>query len=163
MDQAASTVQEICMEIIRISLEFLEFPPTHTCDGEDLSPKIFIKGLNAASLAVMAVNPYQPSCCSFSPWIIWNIPPVAVIPPGIPKTCMVTDPVTGVQGMNDFGRIGYSGPCPPPGATHRVSFKVWGLDAMLDLAPGSTKHQLVEAMRGHVLQYGETVAMYRRS
>ena len=111
----------------------------------------------------MAVNPYQPSCCSFSPWIIWNMPPLTVIPPGIPKTGVLTDPVPGVQGMNDFGRIGYSGPCPPPGATHRVTFKLWGLDTILDLAPGSTKHQLVAAMRGHVLQYGETVAIYRRS
>lgn len=152
----------IVMEFIRVSLDFLEFPLSHTCDGEDTSPRITLKGLSAVSVAVMAVNPFQPSCCSFSPWIIWNLPPGPVIPPGIPKTGIVVDPVRAVQGMNDLGRIGYSGPCPPPGDTHRYTFKVWGLDTILNLEPGSTKHQLVAAMRGHVLQYGDTVALYRR-
>jgi Raf kinase inhibitor-like YbhB/YbcL family protein len=64
--------------------------------------------------------------------------------------------------MNDAGHVGYTGPCPPPGTTHRYTFKVWGLDTMLDLTPGSLKHQLVAAMRGHVLCYGETVALCRR-
>lgn len=150
------------MEFIRVSLDFLEFPPSHTCDGEDTSPRITLKRLRAASVAVMAVNPFQPSCCSFSTWVIWNIPPDAVIPAGIPKTRTVTSPVRAVQGLNDFGQIGYSGPCPPPGTTHRYTFKAWGLDLMLDLEPGSTKHQLVAAMRGHVLQYGDTVALCRR-
>jgi Raf kinase inhibitor-like YbhB/YbcL family protein len=152
----------IVMEFIRVSLDFLEFPPSHTCDGEDTSPRITLKGLSAVSVSVMAVNPFQPSCCSFSPWIIWNLPPGPVIPPGIPKTGIVADPVRAVQGLNDFGLIGYSGPCPPPGDTHRYTFKVWGLDAMLNLEQGSTKHQLVAAMRGHVLQYGDTTALYRR-
>jgi hypothetical protein len=64
--------------------------------------------------------------------------------------------------MNDFGKIGYSGPCPPGGATHRYTFKVYGLDAMLDLPPGATKADLIGAMRGHVIQYGETTALYTR-
>lgn len=150
------------MQIIRLDLEFLEFPPVHTCDGEDMSPAIRITSPHAESVAVMAVNPYQPSCCSYSPWIAWNFPHLPVIPAGIPKIPVVTRPVPCIQGMNDAGQIGYTGPCPPPGATHRYTFKVWGLDTLLNLAPGSVKHQLVAAMRGHVLWYGETVALCRR-
>ena len=75
---------------------------------------------------------------------------------------VVTLPINAVQGMNDFGKMGYSGPCPPQGATHRYTFKVYGLDGMLELEPGSPKNALIHAMQGHVLQYGETMAMYSR-
>ena len=150
------------MEPLGVRLDFLEFPPTHTCDGANTSPRIRLSGLNAVSVAVMAVNPFQPSCCSFCPWLIWNIPAGPEIPAGISPEGIVSFPITAVQGMNDFGRIGYSGPCPPQGTTHRYTFKVYGLDAMLTLAPGATKAGLITAMRSHVLQYGETVALYSR-
>lgn len=150
------------MEPLRVRLDFLEFPPTHTCDGVNTSPRIRLSGLNAVSVAVMAVNPFQPSCCSFCPWLIWNIPAGPEIPAGISPEGIVSFPITAVQGMNDFGRIGYSGPCPPQGTTHRYTFKVYGLDAMLTLAPGATKAGLITAMRSHVLQYGETAALYSR-
>ena len=93
----------VVMEPLIVSLDFLEFPPTHTCDGDNLSPRIRIKGLNAASIAVMVFNPFEKSCCSFTPWIIWNIPPVSVIPAGIPREGIVTAPVTAVQGITDHG------------------------------------------------------------
>jgi len=127
------------MDKLVVRLDFLEFPPSHTCDGGDLSPRIRIEGLSAASVAVMAVNPFQPSCCSFCPWLIWNLPPSGEIPPGIPKTGSVHSPILAVQGTNDFGVVGYTGPCPPAGTTHRYSFKVYGLDRMLDLPPGPRK------------------------
>jgi hypothetical protein len=110
----------------------------------------------------MAVNPYQPSCCSFCPWLIWNLPPSGEIPAGIPKTAEVSRPVSARQGRNDFGSIGYSGPCPPAGATHRYSFKVYGLDRALELPSGAMKGELIGAMQGHVLQFGETMALYSR-
>jgi len=150
------------MDPLVVRLDFLEFPPTFTCDGTDISPRIRISGLSALSVAVMAVNPFQPSCCSFCPWLIWNLPPGDEIPAGIPAEEIVRAPISAVQGRNDFGRIGYSGPCPPPGSTHRYTFKVYGLDAMLGLPPGVTKAELIGAMRGHVLQYGETNALYSR-
>ena len=128
------------MDPLVVRLDFLEFPPTNTCDGADASPRIRISGLTSAvSVAVMAVNPYQPSCCSFCPWLIWNLPAMEVIPAGIPAQEVVSAPVPALQGRNDFGRIGYSGPCPPNGTTHRYTFKVYGLDAMLSLPPGATK------------------------
>jgi hypothetical protein len=150
------------MEPLVVKLDFLEFPPLHTCDGANISPRIRISNLDAVSVAAMAVNPYQPSCCSFCPWLIWNLPAGAEIPAGIPAQEVVCVPVPAVQGRNDFGKIGYSGPCPPAGATHRYTFKVYGLDTLLNLSPGSTKSELIGSMRGHVLQYGETAALYSR-
>jgi hypothetical protein len=150
------------MDRLVVSLDFLEFPSRHTCDGENLSPEIFLKGLNAASVAVMVFNPFEKSCCSFTPWIIWNLPALSHIPGGIPHEGTVTAPVSAMQGTTDYGIIGYTGPCPPHGQMIRYQFKVYGLDAMLDLAPGSNKHELVAAMKGHVIQFGETVAISSR-
>jgi Raf kinase inhibitor-like YbhB/YbcL family protein len=149
------------MEKIIVRLGFVVFPPAHTCDGGNLSPEIRLEGLNASSVALMAVNPYEKGC-SFCPWAIWNIRPVPVIPSGIPREPVTASPVEAVQGTNDYGTIGYAGPCPPPGQTHRYAFKVYGLDSPLDLPPGAGKHDLIHAMRGHVLQFGETYAMYTR-
>jgi Raf kinase inhibitor-like YbhB/YbcL family protein len=150
------------MENVVVSLDFLEFPVTHTCDGGNHSPRLILKGLHAVSVAVMVFNPFEKSCCSFSPWIIWNIPPVQVIPADIPEGGVVTVPIPAVQGINDYGTIGYTAPCPPYGQMIRYQFKVYGLDAMLDLDPGSNKHQLIKAMQGHVIQFGETVAICSR-
>ena len=150
------------MERLIVSLDFLEFPPTHTCEGENISPRLLLKGLNAASVAVMVFNPFNKSCCSYSPWIIWNLPPVTVIPAGIPRQGIVTEPIAAVQGINDNEEIGYTGPCPPHGEMIRYHFKVYGLNRMLDLNCGSDKHELVSAMKEHVVQFGETVAICSR-
>lgn len=150
------------MKPLIVSLDFLEFPQAHTCDGENLSPAIKLRGLSAASIVVMVFNPFEKSCCSFTPWICWNLPPVTVIPPGIPRTGVTTMPITAVQGITDYGTIGYTGPCPPPGSLIRYLFRVYGLDTMLDLAAGSDKHALISAMKGHVTQFGATAAICSR-
>jgi Raf kinase inhibitor-like YbhB/YbcL family protein len=150
------------MEPLVVSLDFLKFPPTHTCDGANRSPRIRLAGLSAVSVAVLVFNPFEKSCCSFTTWLCWNLPPLAIIPSGIPNEGTVAAPVPAVQGQNDHGTIGYTGPCPPEGAMIRYQFKVYGLDAMLDLPAGSDKHALIAAMKGHVLQFGETVAICSR-
>jgi hypothetical protein len=150
------------MEPLVVSLDFLKFPPAHTCDGDNLSPRILLKGLNARSVAVLVFNPFEKSCCSFTAWTCWNLPPIPVIPAGIPREGIVSTPVPAVQGITDYGTIGYSGPCPPPGQMIRYQFKVYGLDTMLKLKPGADKHALITAMKGHVLQFGETVAICTR-
>ncbi len=149
------------MDAITVQLGFSVFPAEHTCDGGNRSPEIRLKGLNATSIAIVAVNPYERGC-SFCPWAIWNIPETSLIPSGLPSDPLVESPVHAMQGMNDYGTIGYTGPCPPPGETHRYYFKVYGLDRMIDLAPGSDKHALLHALRGRVLQFGSTFAMYTR-
>ncbi len=146
-----------------ISLRSGEFPIWNTCDGPDRSPELRIRGLapETQSMAVFALNPFEPGC-SFTTWLIWNLLPAPVIPEDIPPLGVVTAPVDGVQGTNDYGKIGWRGPCPPRGETHRYLFKIYGLDAMLDLQAGADKHDLIGAMQGHVLQFGDTVAMYSR-
>lgn len=158
------TLQVKGMEPLVVQLDFLEFLPPHTCDGGNQSPRVRLKGLGTGtvSVAIMVFNPFEKSCCSFTPWIIWNLPPIPVIPAGIPQEGTVTHPVTAVQGITDHGTVGYTGPCPPPGQMIRYQFRVYGLDSMLNIPPGADKHALVAAMKGHVVQYGETAAVCTR-
>ena len=66
------------------------------------------------------------------------------------------------QGINDFRRIGYGGPCPPPGRPHRYFFKLYALDQPTGLKPGASKSQLLRAIEGHVLGQAELVGTYQR-
>jgi Raf kinase inhibitor-like YbhB/YbcL family protein len=150
------------MKDLFVDLGFLEFPLVNTDDGGDESPALRLKGLDAVSVAIWVTNPFIRTCCSFSPWIVWDLPAWEVIPGAIPKEPVVSCPVPCRQGINDYGRTGYSGPHPPPGETHRYQFRVYGLDSVLDLPGGSSRSALVAAMRGHVIQYGETVAICTR-
>src|SRR5262249_24195444 len=63
---------------------------------------------------------------------------------------------------NDFGKIGYGGPCPPPGPAHHYHFKLYALDKMVGLRPGATKQQILDAMKGHVLSQAELGGTYKR-
>ncbi len=158
------TRQVTSMEPLVVQLDFLEFLPLHTCDGANQSPRVRLKGLDpgTVSVAIMVFNPFEKSCCSFTPWTIWNLPPLPVIPAGIPREGTVTAPVTALQGVTDYGTIGYTGPCPPPAQMIRYQFRVYGLDTLLNIPPGANKHALVAAMKGHVVQYGETAAVCTR-
>jgi hypothetical protein len=147
---------------LEVSLGFLEFPEAHTCDGGNLSPQISLEGLDAGAVAIMVFNPSMRKGYSYSPWIIWDLPAKTVIPAGIPEGKVVTRPLPAVQGQNDAGHIGYAGPCPPPGGTHRYLFRVYGLDGLIGLSGGSTKYELTAAIHGHVVQYGETEAVCSR-
>ena len=66
------------------------------------------------------------------------------------------------QGMTDFRRTGYGGPCPPRGAPHRYFFKLYALDTMLDLEANATKNELLAAMEGHVIGAGQLIGFYKR-
>lgn len=148
------------MKNLEVKLGFTRVPDECTCEGEDISPEIGVQGLSATSMAVIVDDPDARS--AFTHWIIWNIPPVDVIPGAIPKNATVNKPFSALQGTNSFGRVGYGGPCPPPGKPHRYFFRVFGLDRMLDLKPGSSRQDLEKAMEGHVLQKGEAMATYGR-
>ncbi len=153
------------MEELKVKISVKILPNDYTCDGQDISPEINIGSVNtkiAKSLAIIVNDPDAPGGGGFVHWIAWNMELVRMIPEKIPKTLIVTFPLKAVQGKNSFGKIGYSGPCPPRGQTHRYFFKVYGLDTDLSLAAGSTKDQLVKAMEGHVVQYGETYVTYGR-
>lgn len=89
-------------------------PAKYTCEGVDINPPLKIEGLsdNVKSLVIIVDDPDAPMG-TFTHWIAWNIPPVTEIPEGIPKQGEVDKPIHIIQGRNDFGRIGYNGPCPP--------------------------------------------------
>jgi Raf kinase inhibitor-like YbhB/YbcL family protein len=145
----------------KIELGFEKFPLESTCDGRDVSPQIEIKGCNASSLAIILEDPDAPSGI-FTHWVIWNIQPTTTIPPAIAREDVLSDLYEARQGTNDFGEIGYVGPCPPSGRPHRYFFRVYGLDGMLDLPAGASAAELRQAMQGHIQQQGQATARFGR-
>lgn len=136
-------------------------PRNHTCDGADLSPALAWSGIPAGtqSLALIVDDPDAPAG-TWTHWIAWNIPPKTALPEGVPKVESLGDGT--LQGRNDFRRIGYGGPCPPPGKAHRYFFKLYALDAKLELKPGADRQQLERALKGHVLAEAKLMGKYGR-
>ncbi|MEF8806905.1 YbhB/YbcL family Raf kinase inhibitor-like protein [Natronomonas sp.] len=133
-------------------------PTKYTCDGEDVSPPLRIRGTQDAveSLALVVDDPDAPSETSFVHWLLWNVPPdTEEIPEDIPQEQTVAALDGAAQGTNDFGEIGYRGPCPPADdGPHTYRFTVLALDTMLDLDPGADRETFQSEADPHVR--GET-------
>lgn len=129
-------------------------PRRYTCDAQNVSPPLTLSGVpaEAVSLALILDDPDAPGG-TWVHWVEFNIDPLSEIPEDVG--------VLGTAGLNSFGITIYGGPCPPSG-THRYFFKVFALDAILDLAPGATKAQLLAAMEGHVIAQAELMGLYSR-
>jgi Raf kinase inhibitor-like YbhB/YbcL family protein len=129
-------------------------PKRYTCDGEDVNPPLSIGKLpeGTRSLALTVDDPDAPMG-TWDHWIVWNIPPTSKIE---------ENTVPGVEGLNDFRKHSYGGPCPPSG-THRYFFKIYALDIRLNITVNSRKKDLESAMKGHMLAKGELVGLYRRT
>jgi len=139
-----------------------EIPKKFTCEGPDASPALEWSGPPAktASYALIMDDPDAP-VGTWVHWVLWNLPAnTHSLPEGVPKSEQLDAGAR--QGRNDFRRIGYNGPCPPPGKTHRYFFRLYALDAKLDLAPGATRQELDAAMKGHILGEAEYVGTFRR-
>lgn len=96
-------------------------------------------------------------------WVLYELPgTLAQLPEGLPKTETLADLAGALQGMTDFQRVGYGGPCPPPGGPHRYFFKLYALDAVLGLRAGATKAQVEQAMGGHVVAEAHVMGTYQR-
>jgi len=137
-------------------------PARYTADGEDVSPPLAWGAVPAGtrSLALICDDPDAPRG-TWVHWVIFNIPPeTRELPEAVPAEEVLADGAR--QGRNDFGRIGYGGPAPPPGRAHRYFFKLYALDTVLELEPGATKAQLLEAMKGHILAAGQLMGRYQR-
>lgn len=93
-------------------------------------------------------------------WVLFNIPAdVTALPAGVPADAALKNGAC--YGKNDFRKLGQGGPC-PPGGTHRYFYKIYALDALLNLESGSTKAQLVADMKGHILAEGQLMGKYKR-
>jgi Raf kinase inhibitor-like YbhB/YbcL family protein len=151
--------------IIMTSPAFSEgefIPPKHTCDGSDVSPALAWAGIppETKSIALICDDPDAPGG-TWVHWVLFNLPATSRgLPEGVPAQRTLTH--GGHQGMNDFHKIGYGGPCPPPGTPHRYYFKLYALASVLKLEPGATKAQLVEAMKGLILAEGGLMGRHRR-
>ena len=136
-------------------------PRKYTCDGEDISPPLSWSGAppETKSYVLIVYDPDAPKG-TFYHWLLYNIPAeLSSLPEGVPK-----DPETeyGLQGVNDFGTLGYGGPCPPTGSAHRYVFVLLALNTKLDLSPGATIDELLEAVSGHVIAYAKLTGIYGR-
>jgi len=129
-------------------------PRKYTCDGEDVNPPLTIEDIpeGTQSLALIIDDPDAPMG-TWDHWVVWNIPPSS--------REIRENSVPGVEGINDFRKHSYGGPC-PPGGTHRYFFKVYALDATLTLGANSRKKDLEKAMQGHILAKGELIGRYSR-
>lgn len=136
-------------------------PTQYTCDGRDVSPPLAWSGVppGAASLALVCDDPDAPRG-TWVHWVVFDLPPSSKgLPEGVPAKDEVAS--GGLQGTNDFRKIGYGGPC-PPGGTHRYVFTLYALDSKLRLSAGATKKELLAAARGHVLAEGKLTGKYTR-
>jgi Raf kinase inhibitor-like YbhB/YbcL family protein len=140
-----------------------EIPPVYTCEGKDISPPLQWSDLpdGTASLVLIVDDPDAPDPeapkMTWVHWLLYNLPPSgsgleeAISPAQLPSGTL--------EGMNDWKRTGYGGPCPPIGR-HRYFFKLYALDSLLPDLNQPTKDELLKAMEGHVLEMSELMGTY---
>ena len=132
-------------------------PRRHVRDGGDVSPPLHWQAVpeEAVELALLCEDPDAPGDEPFVHWLLYGIPADA---PGLDEGS-----ARGSAGRNDWGENGYGGPQPPPGhGVHHYHFRLYALDAPLDLEPGASKDELRAAMRGKVVGEAEFVGTYER-
>lgn len=129
-------------------------PAKYTCNGENVNPPLQFSGIpeKAKSLALIMDDPDAPNG-TWVHWLLWNINP---------QTQEVAEnsfPAEGVQGITSFGKAGYGGPCPPSGI-HRYFFKLYALDAALNLPANAKKEDLEKAIQGHIVEQAQLIGLY---
>jgi Raf kinase inhibitor-like YbhB/YbcL family protein len=129
-------------------------PSKYTCEGANVNPPLDIKNIpeEAKCLALIVDDPDAPNG-TWVHWIVWNIPVTHHLK---------ERHVPGKEGVNDFQQHRYGGPCPPSG-THRYFFKVYALDALLDLPANARKVDVEKAMSEHIIGFGELIGLYKRN
>jgi Raf kinase inhibitor-like YbhB/YbcL family protein len=131
-------------------------PAKYTCDGANVSPPLVWSGVpdGAKSLAVIADDPDAP-VGTWVHWVLYDLPTGQ-------NSLVEGVQGAGLQGINDFRKTGYGGPCPPRGKPHRYIFKLYALDSLANLKPGASKADLEKAMQGHILAQGQLMGRYGR-
>jgi hypothetical protein len=139
-----------------------QIPAKYTCSGANISPQLAWSAPPAAtaSLALIVTDPDAPRG-TWVHWVLYDLPAgTRALPEGLPALGQLPDSAR--QGRNDFGEIGYGGPCPPPGSPHHYVFTLYALDAKLNLPVGATRAQVEAAMHGHVLASGRLIGLFQR-
>lgn len=136
-------------------------PRQYTCDGANLSPNLQWQAAPPKTKSFAIVMRDSDAPIDFAHWLVYNIPP-AIHGLAEGASLQSTMPNISSEGVNDFGRSGYGGPCPPPGKLHHYIFHVYALDARLSLPRGAGKIQLDPAIRPHILAEGRIVGVYQR-
>lgn len=137
-------------------------PKKYSCEGADVSPPLSWSNppQGTKGFALIADDPDAPMG-TWVHWVMYDLPAdTHELPEGVPARETLNSGAK--QGLNDFKKIGYGGPCPPPGRPHRYFFKLYALDGKTDLKPRATKQQLLDAMKGHVLGEAQIVGTYKR-
>lgn len=139
-----------------------KIPARYTCNGQNISPPL-VWGEPPAGTGsfVLIVNDPDAPGGTFTYWVLFNLPANnRELSEAIPTQEQLPDGA--LQGKNDFGKVGYGGPCPPPGHPHRYQFTLYALDRALDLKADASKKQLKNAMQGHILGQGQLTGIYQR-
>ncbi len=137
-------------------VEGASIPRQYTCDGVNISPALTWTGTpeETKSIALIVDDPDAPAG-TWVHWVLYDLPSnLASLPEGVQGI--------GTQGINDFRKTNYGGPCPPRGSMHRYLFKIYALDDNLSLEPGASKAALEKAMQGHILAQGQLMGIYSR-
>lgn len=127
-------------------------PKRYTCEGSNINPPLDIKGIPPGTKCLAVImDDLDARSANWLHWICWNIPVTHHLK---------ENKCHGEQGINDFGRYGYGGPCPPRG-THQYSFKVYALNSLLKLPDYATRSQVEEQLNTHMIAFGELVGLYK--
>ncbi|NPB05291.1 MAG: YbhB/YbcL family Raf kinase inhibitor-like protein [Aquificae bacterium] len=139
-------------------------PQTFTCDGKNESPPLVFSEIpeGTKSLVLIMHDPDAPAG-DFTHWLVYSIPPtVKGLPRNLPKKPVLEKGI--LQGVNDFGFVGYGGPCPPPwDGPHRYYFELYALDYEPNLKPGATREEVERALEGHVIENATLMGRYKRT
>ena len=142
-----------------------EIPSKHTCEGDDIAPPLSWEGVpaDARSVVLIVDDPDAPDPAApqmtWVHWVLYNLPADCS---GLPEGCTTSDLPAGTgEGINDWKRLGYGGPCPPVGR-HRYFHKLYALDTLLEGLDRPTKAQVESAMQGHVLAQAELLGSYQK-
>ena len=139
-------------------------PKKYTCDGENISPELTWENspLGTVSYVLLCEDPDAPVGI-WVHWIIYNIPETTKTLPENLKTNkeLITQQMI-FMGINDFKKLEYGGPCPPPGKPHRYFFRLLALDIKLPEKPGLNRNQILNAVKGHILEEAQLIGLYSR-
>lgn len=152
-------MKETAIGILKISSDAFRhnelIPSKYTCEGLNVNPSLRIDNIpEGVEYLALIVDDPDASRGTFTHWVAWNIPPRKLID----ENALTA----GVEGLNDYDKHKYMGPCPPKD-THRYFFKIFALDSKIQLSPNQKKEDLEKAMQGHVLAYGELIGLYKRT